>query len=157
MDSKTASDQLNRVLSFFPRVDSKSSALFAIDSTMIGVLASRVNVADMARWPIVGSSALAFGCLAYAGFQLFRCAFPQLGDATPSNVYFRAIARLRKGDFVDTLGSVDETEWMRDLAGQIWCNSRILSIKFAALKHAFVATLIALVPWAVTLSLTSKG
>jgi hypothetical protein len=59
MDTTTAEQQLDRVMGFFPRVDSKASALFAINSTMLGVLAARLDRTDFDTWYIVLCAALA--------------------------------------------------------------------------------------------------
>ena len=44
----TASVQLDRVLGFFPRVESKASALFAVDTGMLALLALNLRMGDFA-------------------------------------------------------------------------------------------------------------
>ena len=46
MKIEIAERQLDRIMAFFPRVDGKASALLAINSTILGVLAARVVRAD---------------------------------------------------------------------------------------------------------------
>ena len=154
LDSKVASEQLNRVLGFFPRVDGKASGLFAINSTMLGVLAARFDPTDLAEWYTSLSAALTVAALIYSFAQLYLCAYPQLKGGGGSYVYFQSIAARTESNFVDDFVKLDEKEWLRDLTAQIWRNSEILSAKYAALKHAFITTLIALIPWALAISFT---
>jgi hypothetical protein len=158
IDSKVASDQLNRVLAFFPRVDGKASGLFAINSTMIGVLAARLNATNLGYWYTILSLAVTVAALVYSLGQLYVCAYPRLKGGGGSYVYFQAIASRPESTFVDEFVKLDEDRWVRDLSAQIWRNSEILSAKYAALKHSFVTTLIALLPWSLAISLTGiKG
>lgn len=157
MDSKTASDQLNRILSFFSRVDGKASALFAIVSTMIGVLAAQVDPADIERHDVVISAALALVILVYSLAELFRCAFPRLGPDAKSDVYFKSIARQAQDAYTDRFCALDDDALLRDFAKQIWCNSTILQSKFVALNRSFLATMIAILPWAFAISFANWG
>ena len=154
MDSKVASEQLNRVLGFFPRVDGKASGLFAINSTMLGVLAARFDRADFEVWYTSLSASLTVAALIYSFSQLYRCAYPQLKGGSGSYVYFQSIATRTESNFVDDFTKLKDTDWLRDLTAQIWRNSEILVTKYSALKHAFITTLIALIPWALAISFT---
>lgn len=157
MDSKTASDQLNRILGFFPRVDGKASAVFAIASTLIGVLASRINFVQPSL-PIVALPAcVSLALLAYALIELFICAYPNLRGSETSLIYFRGIARRDASSFCAAFSALNEQGLQDDLIEQIWCNARILRIKYGALKRAFIATLTALIPWTLVISLTNAG
>jgi Pycsar effector protein len=149
-----ASEQLDRTLAFFPRVDGKASGLFAINSAMLGVLAARFEPTDLAEWYTSLSAALTTVALVYSFTQLYLCAYPQLKGGGGSYVYFQSIASRTESNFVDDFTKLEEKEWMRDLTAQIWRNSEILSAKYAALRHAFTGTLIALIPWALVISFT---
>lgn len=155
MDSKTASDQLNRILSFFPRVDSKASALLAINSTMIGVLAARAKAEHFNYWYIVACGALAIAALSYSLIQLYLCAYPKTKGGSGSHVFFGSIAARTESDYIDSFKVLNDDQWLRDLSGQVWRNSEILCEKYLALKHSFVSTIVALVPWAIAIAFTS--
>lgn len=154
IDSNVASDQLNRILNFFPRVDGKASGLFAINSTMLGVLAARFGPTDLHEWYTTLSSVLAVLALTYSFVQLYICAYPQTKGGSGSYVYFQSIASKTESTFINEFINLDEQDWLRDLSGQIWRNSEILSVKYAALKQSFVTTLVALIPWALAISFT---
>jgi len=135
-------------------VDSKAFALLAINLTMLAVLAARLDSADLSTWYIVLCAALAVVGVAYSLGSLYLCAYPNLKGGSGSYVYFQAIANRIESTFVDEFTALDEKRWLRDISCQVWRNSEILSIKFAALKHSFIGTLAALVPWTSALFFT---
>lgn len=45
---------------------------------------------------------------------------------------------------------------MKDLLGQVWRNSCILTAKFDALKWAFILMALAIIPWGATVALFSS-
>ncbi|WP_420821922.1 Pycsar system effector family protein [Pseudorhodobacter turbinis] len=74
-----------------------------------------------------------------------------------SNVFFGSIAQKTESAFVDGFRKLDEEEWLRDLAAQIWRNSEILCLKYKYLKHSMFSTMVGLMPWAIFISLTRFG
>lgn len=157
IDSKVASDQLNRILTFFPRVDSRASMLFASNSAILGVLAARVKVEHLQNWHVYIPASLALVALAYSFANLYMCAFPNTKGGNGSNVFFGSIAQKTESTYVDAMRGLDESEWMRDLSAQIWRNSEILCLKYKYLKHSMSSTIFCLVPWAIFISLTRFG
>lgn len=157
IDSEIASEQLNRILSFFPRVDSRASMLFAANSAVLGVLAARVRVEHFENWQVMVPAGLALAALVYSFGSLYLCAYPNTQGGNGSNVYFGSIAKKNESAFVDEFRALDEAEWVRDLAAQIWRNSEILCLKYKYLKHSMSSTMLGLIPWAVFISLTRFG
>ena len=49
----TAEKQLDRVLSFFPRVDAKGSFLFALDTGLLALLALNLQTEDFRVWFLI--------------------------------------------------------------------------------------------------------
>lgn len=154
IDSKVASDQLNRILTFFPRVDGRASMLFAANSAILGVLAARVRAEHLANWQVVIPAGLTLVALIYSFGSLYLCTYPNTKGGNGSNVYFASIARKTESAFVDEFRSLEDAEWMRDLAAQIWRNSEILCLKYKYLKHSMCSTMLGLIPWALLISLT---
>ncbi len=157
LDSKVASDQLNRILTFFPRVDSRASMLIAANSAILGVLAARVRAEHLANWQVLIPAVLALVSLVYSFGSLYLCAYPNTKGGNGSNVYFASIARKTESAFVDEFRALEDSEWMRDLTAQIWRNSGILCLKFKYLKHSMCSTMLGLIPWALFISLTRFG
>ena len=70
--------QLSRVLDFFPRVDTKASGLFAVDSAILTIAALNVKPADLQLWYVGGPVVLTIIGLLASYFYLYRCNFPDL-------------------------------------------------------------------------------
>jgi hypothetical protein len=154
IDSKVASDQLNRILTFFPRVDNRASMLFAANSAILGVLAARIRVEQLPNMQLLISAGLALAALIYSFSNLYLCAFPNTKGGSGSHVFFGSIAEKPESAFVDGFRKLEEDEWLRDLAAQVWRNSEILCLKYKYLKHSMSSTMLGLVPWAIFVSLS---
>jgi hypothetical protein len=147
--------QLDRILGFFPRVESKASFLFAVNSTMLGVLALNVQRVDFFSWSHGTAAAATVGLLAASLWFIYRCTFPNLAGGHASLIYFREIAQLREAEFIVSFKSLPSDRLFDDLASQVWRNSEILTVKFRSVKLAFTLTALSLVPWTVFLVFAS--
>ena len=153
---KEARDQLTLILSFFPRVDAKASALLAINTAMLAVLASSAPpLSAMSVFSCVLAGITAALTSASLWF-LYRVAFPALDGGHESLIYFREIARRTETTFIDAFAVQDEAVRVKDLLGQVWRNSCILTAKFDALKKAFIFMALAILPWAIAVALFSS-
>lgn len=146
-------DQLNLVLSFFSRVDSKLSVVLALDTGMLAVLAADAPPMKALTWPMMVFAGLAILLLGASVVFLYRGAFPQLSGGNSSLVYFREIAGRTEHAFIEQFKARDEAQHINDLLGQVWRNSTVLKAKFSALKIAFILLAIALIPWLIALAL----
>jgi len=147
--------QLDRLHQFFPRIDVKVTALFAISSAQIAVAALNLSADDLKMWWIAVPLAAFLLVITWSMLNLYRCAYPSLEGGNASLIYFNEIAKLRESDYVDKLNDVSEADWKKDLAGQIWRNSEIIKCKYGYLKTATIASTLSLVPWATLLISTS--
>jgi len=152
---KEARDQLTLVLSFFSRVDAKASALLAIDTGMLAILTSNSPpFADISTPSSIGAC-LTLLMLSASLWFLYRVAFPTLDGGHQSLIYFREIGRRTETGFIDAFTAQDESARVKDLLGQVWRNSCILSKKFDSLKLAFILMALAIIPWSCTVALFS--
>ena len=147
-----ARDQLNRTLTFFPRVDSKASLVFGINTGLLAVLATRSAIYTQLRfeWIPIGLTLLLLG-ISFG--HLYKEAFPSLKGGQESLLYFNEIAKRTEAKYIETWKSLEESEYLADLLGQVWRNSEILKQKFEHVKWAFYALALALVPWLVALAM----
>ena len=121
----TSETQLDRVLSFFPRVEAKASFLFALNTGMLALLALNLRLDDFLIWFLV-IPAISFILLIGASlFFLYRSSFPSLKGGTSSLIYFREIAKRTEAKFIDEFVAENEDAHTRDLLGQVWRNSEI--------------------------------
>ena len=147
--------QLDRIQQFFPRIDAKVSALFAVASGQIAVAAFNLSVNDLKLWWVSIPLTAFLLIISWALFNLYRVAYPHLEGGNSSLVYFNEIAKLRESEYITKLGAISDEELKADLAGQIWRNSEILARKYRYLKVATIAAMLSLVPWTVLLVATS--
>jgi hypothetical protein len=142
-----ASSQLDRVLGFFPRVDNKISALFAVNVGMLTVLVLNFSAKDVYVWYLVLLGVLVVLGLGASLVLLYTASFPQLAGGEQSLVYFREIAKRTESNFIQEARECDPNKQLTDLLGQVWRNSQILRIKYDRTKWAFIATAITLPIW----------
>lgn len=142
-----AAEQLDRVLAFFSRVESKSSALFAVNTGMLALLGLNIRMGDFGIWYIALLYVVAALLVAASLVFLYRAAFPALKGGAKSLVYFREIAAMTEGNYVEAMENCDEERYVRELLIQVWRNSEILTQKFDSLKYAFLLTALAMLPW----------
>ena len=83
-------------------------------------------------------------------------AFPTLRGGHKSLIYFREIARRTESNFIDEFVEQEEGARIKDLLGQVWRNSCILTSKFDSLKWAFILVALAIIPWATAVALFSS-
>ena len=150
-----AERQLDRLLGFFPRVDSKVSALFAIDSTLLGIMALRFSKDHLSVWFVCAPAVLALLLIVAAITFLYLSGFPHLKGGGGSLIYFGEIAKLSENRFSTDWNARDANERLSDTLSQVWRNADILRTKFKAVRVAFILTAIALVPWAIFLATSS--
>ena len=139
------------VLGFFPRADAKNSVVLAVDTAMVGYLAAHIPpLNSLTPWECVGP-VLTFVLQGISIWHLYKGAFPTLEGGGGSFVYFREIAKKTEAKFIDEFTQQSEGAYVRDVLGQAWRNSEILSEKFEHLKTAFAMLACAVVPWAFSL------
>ena len=147
--------QLSRVLDFFPRVDTKASGLFAVDSAILTIAALNVKPADLQLWYVGGPAVLTVIGLLASYFYLYRCNFPVTSGGEGSLIYFVEVQKRTEANYIEEYEDADEQRYRRDLLGQVWRNSQILCSKYKDVSAALRWTLAALLPFAVLLSTTA--
>lgn len=148
---ETCERQLDRTHAFFPRIDGKVTALFAIASAQIAVAVLNISYDDLKVWWITVPAAVFLLIIGWAIICLYWCAFPHLDGGQASLVYFREIAKLREADYSERYLALNEDDLRKDVVGQIWRNSQIVATKFKYLKNATVAQIVSLIPWTLLL------
>ncbi len=146
-----AGKQLDRILSFFLRVEAKASFLFAMDTGLLALLALNIGVGDAKIWFLALPASIAFLLLMGSLYFVYQCTFPHLKGGTGSLIYFREIAQRTEAKFIEEFLAQDEEAHTQDLLGQVWRNSEILKLKFDSMKTAFVLTALSLIPWTIFL------
>lgn len=146
-----ANKQLDRVLAFFARVDTRCSFLFAMNTSLLALVAVNIHEVDLGNWKLLAPAAATLALLGFSYFFVYRCAFPHLKGGAGSLVYFHEVAKRTEANFIHEFLQTSDDTYVRDLLGQVWRNSEILKIKFGALKVAFTITAVSLLPWMIFL------
>lgn len=147
-------DQLNRVLGFFPRVDTVSSVLLGVDMGMLALLANSMLPLKAFAW-YTAFALVPVSLIGVSLIHLYRGSFPKLDGGWNSLLYFREIAQRKEQDFIKEFSSQSHENYVNDLLSQIWRNSEILTQKFNHLKLAFIYMALAIVPWVIALAVFS--
>lgn len=159
MDSKQqldiAKNQLNIVLSFFPRVDSQASVILAIDTAMIATLTSNAPTLksfESFEW-YMSFVLISVVLIFFSIYNLYLLASPRLPGAK-SLIYFKHVAEEENLDnYQKSFADQTEEDYVKDLVGQIWWNSQILNEKYKHLKLAFIYLAASLIPWMISLAM----
>ncbi|MDO8975874.1 Pycsar system effector family protein [Reyranella sp.] len=159
MDNKEKRDfsakHLDRVLGFFARVEAKASFLFAINTTLLALIALNLRKSDLSLWYVMVPGIAAVLLLVVSLWFIYQCHFPKLEGGSGSLVYFAEISKRTELGFVNECEAVSEEALIKDYLGQTWRNAQILTAKFGHVKAAFTMTGLALVPWFLFLVATS--
>lgn len=147
--------QLARVLSFFPRVDTKVAGLFTVNSAILTIAAMNVQAGDLKQWYIAIPGVLLLLGLIGSYTFLYRSNFPDLCGGRGSLIYFAEIQARTESVFVDEYADVSEEEYRADMLRQVWRNSVILCQKYRAVAVAIRLTLATLLPFAIFLLMTA--
>ena len=147
--------QLTRVLSFFPRVDTKIAGLFAVNSAILTISALNVEAGDLKQWYIAIPGLLMVVGLIASYFFLYRANFPNLSGGQGSLVYFSTISDRTEANFIEEYESVADARYRADMLGQVWRNSHILCEKYQAIAVSVRITLATLLPFAIFLIVTA--
>ena len=140
-------DQLNLVLNFFSRVDTKLSVVLGIDLGMAGLLVSKTPAdADVwaGAWVVVGIFVTLW---TISLFHLYRGSFPNIDGGHGSLVFFREVARRTEGEYCEAFRVLSMNDLADDLLRQAWRNSVILRDKFNHLRWAYIFMALAIIPW----------
>lgn len=139
--------QLNLVLSFFSRVDTKLSVVLGINLGMLAMLATRLPNRE-GLTPLITILGFAFVVpLVVSFWNIWNGYFPDLRGGTGSLIYFRSISNMSESEFCAACASRNLHELESDILNQCWRNSKILTCKFHSLRHAYLTALVAITPW----------
>jgi hypothetical protein len=149
-------NQLNLVLGFFSRIDTKASVILGLDVGMIAVLFARIPPLAQITLLQCAFATPFFIAVIFSFSRLHFGSRPHLNGGTNSLVYFRTIAQMQESEFISACGRRSETEFAADLLEQVWRNSKILNEKFDALQYAQYTMVLAAIPWLGCIFLTVK-
>lgn len=144
-------DNLNRILSFFSRVDTLSSVVLALILGMYAIAASNAPSIQKIHIVQVVFIALFIFTSGFSLYQLYKCSFPRLECEEESLIYFQEIAKLTQTEYARKLLNQTSKDYLHDLIKQTWRNAEILKQKFEHIKQSFIYLGISIIPWLILL------
>lgn len=145
--------QLQLVLGFFSRVDTKLSVGLGINLGMLAMLATRIPKQEDLTVLVSMTGVLFLTPLTLSFWNLWWGYFPDVRGGSDSLIFFQRIDRLTESDFLRACETRTADALERDVLSQCWRNSRILSSKFRSLKRSYLATSLAIAPWMALITL----
>lgn len=141
-----ATSQLNLVLGFFVRVESRLALMLGVDLSMLAFLASHAPPASElgARYYL---ALVPVFFIAGSLVHVWLGFFPKLDGPKQSLVYFGTLSARPESEYIAAFRALSDDEYISDLLSQTWHNARILTEKFVHLKLAFRWMLFAILPW----------
>lgn len=143
---------LDRILSFFPRVDSKAPIILGADIGMLALLALNLPAKDAIDWYMT-FAVIPIILLSVSLWHLYRSQFPDLDGGHDSLVYFSEIAKRTEANYIDLFLKQSNESHARDLIGQVWRNSQILHEKYNSIKNSLIFLGWAIPAWLISLGM----
>jgi hypothetical protein len=149
---------LERNLSWIAASEVKTGAIVAIDTGMLGSLASNFSSAGSpahTAW-VIFSSLVAVTCLSFGVFCCAMAVVPRLAGPKSSFIFFGAIIKQQPADYVEAFKAASLDDLLDDCLAQIHRNAEIASAKFAWVRAAMCWSFSAILPWVGALTLLIK-
>lgn len=156
-NTERCENQLDRIIGFYSRIDTKASVIFAINVSMTGYLISRTSYLLLqlpSLWIFAVSYVL---CLAISLISLYLSTKPNTTAPEESLLFFCHISLCDRTVFKERLSQLTELQLIDDLNNQIWANSDILAKKFKHIDTSYIMTLLSAIPWSASLFVVSLG
>ncbi|HDS0947601.1 TPA: hypothetical protein QDZ34_000114 [Stenotrophomonas maltophilia] len=139
--------QLQLVLGFFSRVDTKLSVGLGINLGMLAMLSTRIPRPEDLTLLVSVIGVLFLTPLTLSFWYLWWGYFPELRGGSNSLIFFLRIEKMTESEFLRACEDRTLDAFERDLLGQCWRNSKILASKFKCLKRSYLATALTIAPW----------
>lgn len=157
MNEKDRIDWLDKILGrqiqWIAAADSRIIILLGIDTAMLGVLATRVQILKAWTIPDACAVTLALVALAISLFSVGMAAVPRTSGPKQSLIFFQGIADHDIEQFKTAMENLTNADLIKDLANQTHRNAQIASLKFRWVTCSLRLLVIAITPWAVALFL----
>ena len=154
-DIEAIQRQLDRVLSFFPRVETRINGLFGVNTLIMVIAALNLSSGDLRLWYVTVPGALLVVGLLVSYYHLFKANFPDVNGGENSLVFFKRIQERTEANYIAEFLECSEAKFRTDLLGQVWRNACILCVKYTRVKQAIIATTLSIVPFVVFLIVTA--
>ncbi|MDA8206070.1 MAG: DUF5706 domain-containing protein [Thermaerobacter sp.] len=150
---------LERNLDWIAAAEVKVGVIVAIDTVMLGTLATIIGIAHPAAqtcWPYL-VSAIALISLIAGMFCAAMTVLPRVKGPDHSLVFCGRIARFSQEKYAAELKQATDEDIMGDVIKQIHRNAEIAVTKFIWVRRSMWASFASGLPWLVAIMLLMKG
>lgn len=148
---RLAEKNLDHLLEWVGRFDSKSSVVLGIDTGMLGVLATFAPAKNMWNPLMIEFALLSTTLLSISLLFVYLGNYPRLKGSSESLFYFGSICKKRFNQYEREFSKRSTKEHLKDMLKQCHRNSEILSQKFRCLKWSYLLLISSVIPWAITI------
>jgi len=150
---RLAEKNLDYLLEWVGRFDSKSSVVLGIDTGMLGVLATFAPARSLWNALMIGFALWSITLLSISLLFVYLGNYPRLKGSNESLFYFGSICKKRFNQYQREFSKRSDKEHLKDMLKQCHRNSEILSQKFRYLKWSYLLLLSSVIPWAISIYL----
>ena len=148
---RIAESNLDRLLDWISRIDAKSSVVLGGNTAMLGVLASLAPAPHLWKKQTAIFAVLSTLCPFASLICVYLANYPQTKTKSSSLNFFGGIARHTLAEYQKAFANLSSPDYLNDLLEQIYRNSEIVIGKFRALRWAYRALLVGVIPWVLCL------
>jgi hypothetical protein len=148
-----AEKNLDRLLEWVTRFDSKTSVVLGLDTGMLGAIGALAPAARFWDSLMLVFAILTMFFLSMGLLFVFLGNYPRLKSPNDSLFYFGSACRKDLNQYKQEFCKRVPEEHLQDLLEQCHRNSEILDHKFSYLSWAYVVLFASVIPWAVTIIL----
>jgi hypothetical protein len=146
-----AESLLERIIGWIGAADSKIGAVFALDISMLGVLAALLPNPD--SWSITAaifSSLATIGLLSSLVF-LSLSSFPRTTGPKSSLLFFGSIAAREVHSYLKEMKELSDVHYLDDLLKQCHRNAEIAQTKYYWIQRSLWAMYLSAAPWLIAI------
>ena len=148
-----AEKNLEILLEWVGRFDSKSSVVLGIETGMLGVLAASAPVPNLWTCIMILLTAPSIVFISMSLLFIYLSNYPRLKGSDNSLFYFGSICKHTLEKYKQEFSKRSAEEQLKDILEQCHRNSEIISKKFYWLRWAYRMLFIGVFPWGITLYL----
>ncbi len=157
---------LSRLVTQGQSADARAGMILSTNIAMMGALVAALSASragDLSGFGVfmvvvrvfmvvvtLGLGAVSIGQVAYA-------AFPRTSKASETVLFFGALATLSHAAYDQQMRSMTADSYLDDLTRQCHAVAQIVTMKFRAVRMAFILLFAAIIPWMVAVAAVSKN
>ena len=150
---------LSRLVTQGQSADARAGMILSTNIAMMGALVAALSASragDLSGFGVfMVVVALALGAVSIG--QVAYAAFPRTSKASETVLFFGALANLSHAAYDQQMRSMTADSYLDDLTRQCHAVAQIVTMKFRAVRMAFILLFAAIIPWMVAVAAVSKN